>query len=211
MTPDEEKKSFLKDMCEALKSIKQPKHDSQVDFRARAGNQMKFEYASLKEVLNCLKPLQEHGIFFNQNEVYDDGMWYMQTEISHVSGYSKIYKTFLKNNTTSEKDFASSITYSRRYSLCSIFGLYGQKDLDALPEMIYGNSPQVEEFISNNLQDELMKHSNDNLEFKKKLNQHLKATNIPTVNKIPKNKEGFYRGCLEKFKVSQKTPMKEVS
>ena len=72
----ENKSSFVKALCEALKKIEQPKHDSEVNY-----GKTKFSYASLKEVLERLKPLNEHGIFFTQNEVYEDGLWFMNTTV----------------------------------------------------------------------------------------------------------------------------------
>ncbi len=187
----ENKNSFIKALCEALKKIEQPKHDSKVNY-----GKTQFSYASLKEVLERLKPLNDHGIRFTQSEVYEDGLWFMNTIVSHEDGYSETHKTFLKNSTTSEKEFASSITYSRRYSLCSIFGLYGQKDTDCVIEEVFSDKKQVEKFISKKLQDDIQKKMGEDEVFKNKVYDHISACKVPNVQSIPATKEEFYRSKI---------------
>ena len=208
------KKAYIKALCEAKKEIKQPSHDSKVDFFGKKGGRLKFDYASLKEVLVSLAPLFNHGIIFSQNEVMENGKWFLRTTVSHVEGFEKSYDTFLKNNTEDQKEFASAITYARRYALCSIFGLYGQKDVDCLMDVIISeNTPQSTpkpniqqdtqpKFISKDLQVLIRQKMDMDKVYLEKMNKYLEKKNLKSITSIDAKFESYFRDSLEKKAVA---------
>lgn len=233
----EMRKKFIAAMIEVKKVIKQPAHDCKVDYSGT-----RYPYSSLGEILRCLSPLLEYGLYFDQGEISIKGKWFMWTEIFHVDGFSTAHRTFIKPPINvdeqievyklqhpdpskykkalvlhSERDFASSITYARRYALCSIFGLYGQADIDVLPEIMFekeevNHKPPKKEiapppkYISDSLKSALKKECEKNPEFRERLKNNLVNLMIPSIDSIVIEREGFYRESLEKFKIQDLPP-----
>lgn len=113
--------------------IKQPVLDCKVDFTTKEGRKIKYDYATLGEVLRCIKePNLKHGIFVTQDEEFIDGSFYLVTLLTHSSGEWIKYRSPLIGNFQSDpKIFGGAKTYMRRYALYGIYNLYGQEDSDA--------------------------------------------------------------------------------
>lgn len=90
------------------------------------------EYASLPSILEYVKPkLAEHG--FALTQVVSSGEFgpILETYIMHESGESLYdrYPIQCKDPADPQK-FGAAVTYARRYSLCAILGIAGEKDDD---------------------------------------------------------------------------------
>lgn len=94
-----------------------------------------YKYATLDNVLNMLKEvLPKYGLGFIQSPETIDGHDGVTTTIIHDSGefISTRYElepTPVKGTNITQQRGAS-ITYARRYSLCSAFGIATEEDLD---------------------------------------------------------------------------------
>lgn len=94
-----------------------------------------YKYATLDNVLNMLKDvLPKYGLGFIQSPETIDGRDGVTTTIIHSSGefISTRYElepTPVKGTNITQQRGAS-ITYARRYSLCSAFGIATEEDLD---------------------------------------------------------------------------------
>lgn len=199
----QEKKAFLKAFCRAKTKLEQPKHDSSVTFKS-----VKFNYASLNQILSSLKVFNDEGISFIQSEIFEDGKCFMGTTIFHVDGYEKTYKTFLKGNFQSEKDFASSVTYARRYALCSIFGLYGSDDIDSLPDIVKSQGKQLykslskdppSETITIRTQTRLENLMKENVKFSEFMMNMMKSKGKTKISEIPSSAEAWLDSKIKEF------------
>ncbi len=198
----QEKKSFLKAFCKAKAKLEQPKHDSSVMFKS-----VKFNYASLNQILSSLKVFNDEGISFIQSEVFEDGKCFMGTTVFHVDGYEKTYRTFLKGNFQSEKDFASSVTYARRYALCSIFGLYGSDDIDSLPDIVKSQGKQLykplsepsDETITIRMQTRLESLIKENIKFSEFMTNMMKSKGKSKISEIPSSAEAWLDSKIKEF------------
>ncbi len=197
------KQKFFQAFSKSQLQLKQPKHDTKVDFPSKKGGRMKYSYASLGSVIACLKPFFENGFAFSQHEGYKNslGQWFLQTDVYHESGHFESHVTFLKNFPAGveEKQFASALTYARRYALCSIFGIYGDKDTDCIMEEIYKESapknqnfPVPEKPISVKLQLELEERMKIDPDFKKNIISIFRDKGIDSVAGIPEKAEKFF-------------------
>lgn len=94
-----------------------------------------YKYATLDNVLNMLKEvLPKYGLGFIQSPETIDGKDGVTTTIIHESGefISTRYEldpTPVKGTNITQQRGAS-ITYARRYSLCSAFGIATEEDMD---------------------------------------------------------------------------------
>ncbi len=198
----QEKKSFLKAFCKAKAKLEQPKHDSSVMFKS-----VKFNYASLNQILSSLKVFNDEGISFIQSEVFEDGKCFMGTTVFHVDGYEKTYRTFLKGNFQSEKDFASSVTYARRYALCSIFGLYGSDDIDSLPDIVKSQGKQLykplsepsDETITIRMQTRLESLIKENIKFSEFMTNMMTSKGKSKISEIPSSAEAWLDSKIKEF------------
>ena len=113
--------------------VEQPALDGHVDVTFKSGRRVNYKYATLGEVQRCLKePLKNHGIAVFQSIEMREEKFYLSTMIFHKSGqWIKGFSPILCAEQTDPKVFGGATTYARRYSLYTMFNLYGQEDLDA--------------------------------------------------------------------------------
>lgn len=94
-----------------------------------------YKYATLDNVLNMLKEvLPKYGLGFIQSPETIDGRDGVTTTIIHESGEFMSTRYELEptpvKGTNITQQRGASITYARRYSLCSAFGIATEEDLD---------------------------------------------------------------------------------
>lgn len=85
---------------------------------------LKNEYASLESIIDAIRPIaSKHGISFNQFPESDEMYYYLITNITHTSGQYFTSKIRLLTAKLDMQALGSAITYAKRYTLSSIFGI----------------------------------------------------------------------------------------
>ena len=103
----------------------------------------KSKYADLAEVLRCIKEVaMKHGLSFTQMPSYEQNTVFVETMLMHSSGEWISSVCGSPAPKLDPQGIGSAITYLRRYSLASVFGL-AQEDDDANGQQ--GTAPASEE------------------------------------------------------------------
>jgi hypothetical protein len=90
----------------------------------------KSKYADIASVVDAIKPaLIKHGLFFAQITHDTDGGVCVETIVCHESGESMGFgKLSVPASKQDAQGFGSALTYARRYSLMSAFGVAAEDD-----------------------------------------------------------------------------------
>ena len=90
----------------------------------------KSKYADLSAVVEAIKPaLTKHGLFFVQQTHEQEGGVCVETVVCHSSGESMpLGKLFVPASKQDAQGYGSALTYARRYSLMTVFGVCPEDD-----------------------------------------------------------------------------------
>lgn len=90
----------------------------------------KSKYADLSAVVEAIKPaLTRHGLFFVQQTHEQEGGVCVETVVCHSSGESMpLGKLFVPASKQDAQGYGSALTYARRYSLMTAFGVCPEDD-----------------------------------------------------------------------------------
>lgn len=90
----------------------------------------KSKYADLGAVVEAIKPaLTRHGLFFVQQTHEQEGGVCVETVVCHSSGESMpLGKLFVPASKQDAQGYGSALTYARRYSLMTAFGVCPEDD-----------------------------------------------------------------------------------
>lgn len=90
----------------------------------------KSKYADLSSVVEAVKPaLVKHGLFFAQITHEQQGGVCIETVVHHASGQSMSFgKLFVPAGKQDAQGYGSALTYARRYSLMTAFGVCPEDD-----------------------------------------------------------------------------------
>lgn len=128
--------SIAKALCEFQSELPVISLDREVEVKTRTGGVYKFKYATLRHVIDTVKPLLvKHKLSYSQ-PLQSDGS--VETIIMHESG-EFISSVLLIKGEATPQGVGSAISYAKRYSLCSILGIIADDDDD-------GNIAQGNEF-----------------------------------------------------------------
>ena len=96
----------------------------------RANPHFKSKYADLSSVMDAVKPaLANHGMFFRQITHPSDGGVCVETMICHASGQELSGGMFfVPANKNDAQGYGSALTYAKRYSLQTTFGVPSEDD-----------------------------------------------------------------------------------
>ena len=134
MNRSEQLNELFTGMFKLKGKLNQPKTDASVDYRNKNGSSTNFKYATLKAITEAIyKASQESdsGIDFQQNVINDDEMVSVTTIIHHISGqYMEHGPLVFRSKGLGPQNLGSLITYARRYSLASAFGIAADEDDD---------------------------------------------------------------------------------
>jgi hypothetical protein len=112
--------------------IEPPKKTKTATVRTRDGQSYKFDYAPLDAILECIrKPFAENGLYKHQYIVQHDGNPYLRTEIWHTTGKVVENDYPIISSGPTAQNFASGVTYARRYGLMLALGICAEEDDDA--------------------------------------------------------------------------------
>lgn len=124
MEKSESINELLEAMSKAYGGLKNAKEDSN-------NPHYKSKYASLGEVLNVIRPVaSSNGLMFSQVPETIDGELFLITFIGHKSGQWMKSSLKLMLSKMDSQGMGSAITYARRYSLSSWFGIAAGDDDD---------------------------------------------------------------------------------
>ena len=128
-------KNRFKKFFEVQEKVRKLGYDAQADT-----GKYKYDFVSISKLKEVLDPiLREHKLFYTQPLVTINGKNALRTIIydaeagddeSNIVIESDIFLTPRSEN--NPQDVGSCITYFRRYSLLTIFGIIGDKDDDCL-------------------------------------------------------------------------------
>lgn len=127
MKRSETQSEILKALANFHKNIIQPKKDANNPF-------FKSKYVPLENVTDVIdKVAPEYGLAYAQEALTnaDKGMVGVTTLLTHESGeWIEFEPLFLKADKQTAQGYGSAITYARRYSLSSAFGIASETDDD---------------------------------------------------------------------------------
>jgi len=115
-------------MAKAFPEIEGAAKDSANDAFKRNG--LASKYADLSNVVQAIKPaLVKHGLFFVQVTHEQSGGVCIETQVHHESGESLSFgKLFVPATKQDAQGYGSALTYARRYSLMTAFGVCPEDD-----------------------------------------------------------------------------------
>lgn len=144
----------------------------------------KSQYADLASVVAAIKPaLIKQGLFFTQGTEPSEVGVIVETMVHHSSGESMSFgRLFVPANKNDAQGFGSALTYARRYSLMTAFGVAPEDDdgnaaVKSAPAKVPGIS-KIKERLNN-----LMREGN-------------KASDLAEFNELV----GFHKDDLTKIK-----------
>lgn len=125
--------------------IENPELDSCVKY----GN-TEYWYASLGAVLKVVKKAaNQFGLYVTQYTLLQNDRVVLVTRIAHISGEFRESTFPLEfNSSAKNQEKGSAITYARRYSLCSIFGITGEDDDDAMITLTSPKRTEIKELVN---------------------------------------------------------------
>lgn len=86
------------------------------------------KYADLGSVLEAIRPIAAHGLWFRQMSHENDHGVCVETFYIHASGELSAGKVFVPADRNNAQGFGSAQTYARRYGLQLAFGLATEDD-----------------------------------------------------------------------------------
>lgn len=98
---------------------------------AKKGNlnpHFKSKYADLGSVIEAIRPIAEHGLWFRQVSHDAESGVSIETFYIHDSGELSAGKVFVPADKNNAQGFGSAQTYARRYGLQMAFGLATEDD-----------------------------------------------------------------------------------
>lgn len=115
-------------MQELLKALVKAKSAFKPIVKDKQGARAK--YATLDSVLSSVEPaLHENGLCLVQTTTHKDDGFVLETFLFHTSG-EFLSSTYPLRNDTDPQKIGISITYGRRYSVCSLLSVIADEDTD---------------------------------------------------------------------------------
>lgn len=122
-------KNLVTALIKAKNNFKTPIFDKE--------GQHKFKYASVKSILTAINfALQEQNILLTQEEYVQEEKYYLLTTVRYEEEFLISLSPILvdpRSKNCYAQNYGSALTYARRYSLSSFFGIYADElDPDAV-------------------------------------------------------------------------------
>ncbi len=101
-----------------------------VDGASKSANNPHFKskYADLASVIEAIRPVAEHGIWFRQMPIEHESGACIKTLYVHASGELDAGDCFVPASKKDAQGFGSAMTYARRYGLMAAFGIAPEDD-----------------------------------------------------------------------------------
>ncbi len=115
---------LLKALVKAQQEIKPPKKDKYNTFH-------KYWYSTLDAIYEAIRgPLSNNGLLLSHSTEHKDGVYTLITTIHHIEGDQLHNEMPLLISKIDSQGLGSSLTYSRRYAICSLLALPTEEDDD---------------------------------------------------------------------------------
>lgn len=122
--------------------VKQPTKNGHVDFTGKKGRQ-KYDYVTLQDLIKAVNEgLKGTGMTWTQEVKMDSKGIGVQTVIKSDNGYQEKYGWLVLPNSQQAKEVGSALTYLKRYSLGTAFGVNSEPDDDTDFDHTRNNSGQ---------------------------------------------------------------------
>lgn len=128
-------KEFISDLIPLVNSLGNLAKTASVEYGDRTGKKTKFNYVPIDDMLAKIKE-NDNFAFLQPLGSMEDGTPCIQCILIHKGGESIVsdpYRLVVKQG-GKKQDEGAEITYSRRYSMASFFGIASDDDDDANPE-----------------------------------------------------------------------------
>ena len=106
-----------------------------VKVKTKAGFEYTYKYAELSDILDMVRgPLAENGLAIIQTATTQENKLVINTMLLHASGQfikSDLNLPSVEIGNNAIQAIGGSITYGRRYALCSMLGIASDEDTDA--------------------------------------------------------------------------------
>lgn len=154
------KKAFYAAMSVFQGCVQMAHKSASASFRTKNGGQMGYSFASLDDVIKVARPaLQKSGLSYTFKVKQDASLVTVNCTISHGDGHSESCTLSSPLDASGQKNalqqIGSTISYLRRYTLCSALGIATSDDLD--DGHMYDSGAQEAEVVAVDYHHELKK------------------------------------------------------
>jgi hypothetical protein len=118
-------------LAKAQAGFKKAIKANKVDFDTIKGGKTKYSYADLSDIWDCIGgPLAENNLFVSHQTFKDEkGELIMETLVYNETGeHLSTQMPVIGGETKNPQAFGSALTYTRRYSICSLLGVITDDD-----------------------------------------------------------------------------------
>lgn len=121
---------FNKSLAKFRQQVKAPSKNGHVDFTSKKGR-TKYDYTLLDDLIKSIdEGTKGTGLSWRQEAETIKGGVKVRTIISHENGYDYASPWITLGSGTAPQDVGSAITYAKRYSLGTTFGVSSESDDD---------------------------------------------------------------------------------
>ena len=121
---------FNKSLAKFRQQVKAPGKNGHVDFTSKKGR-TKYDYTLLDDLIKSIdEGTKDTGLSWRQEAETIKGGVKVRTIISHENGYDYTSPWITLGSGTAPQDVGSAITYAKRYSLGTTFGVSSESDDD---------------------------------------------------------------------------------
>lgn len=123
---------FNKGLALFRQQVSAPKKNGHVSYGRSKGSSTKYDYVLLEDLIKAIDDgLKDTGLAWYQDCETAQGVVRVRTIVTHENGYSKSSSWLEFKTSGNPQDVGSSMTYAKRYSLGTTFGVSSEADDDA--------------------------------------------------------------------------------
>lgn len=125
------KAGFNKELAKFHDKVKPPSKNGHVDFVSKKGGRTKYDYVQLEDLIKAIDTaLNGIGMTWSQDSEVNNGAAKVRTRILSSNGYEYVSPWIVIKTSGQAQDIGSAITYAKRYSLGTSFGINSETDDD---------------------------------------------------------------------------------
>ncbi|OIM96518.1 hypothetical protein BIY40_00240 [Pediococcus acidilactici] len=124
------KAKFNQELAEFHSKVRPPAKNGHVNFRTKAG-QKKYDYVRLEDLIKSIdEALKGTGLTWNQDSEVKNGTIRVRTTLLSSNGYEQVGSWLEIKTGGDPQAIGSALTYAKRYSLGTAFGINSETDDD---------------------------------------------------------------------------------
>ncbi|QMU09292.1 ERF family protein (plasmid) [Levilactobacillus suantsaii] len=122
--------AFNKGLSHFRQQVKAPKKNGHVGYKTKSGGK-NYDYVLLEDLIKAIdEGLKDTGLAWYQDCETANGVVRVRTIVTHENGYSKSSSWMEFKTSGNPQDAGSAMTYAKRYSLGTTFGVSSEADDD---------------------------------------------------------------------------------